>query len=123
LSTSLLHPWIVCHCVFLFVRGKTLQPLLKDEVPARIVLTNAANLNSTDDMKRSIQHALQELDTLFVQAKRVVRGSRRELMLMWISRGFLDWATTAADKSAGGSEEVAMGGTPNSDRWQRQAES
>ena len=46
---------------------------------------------------------------------------KKRVMLMWISRGFLDWATTAADKSAGGSEEVAMGGTPNSDRWQRQA--
>jgi len=37
----------------------------------RIILTNASNLNSADEMKRSIQHALQELDALFTEAKRV----------------------------------------------------
>jgi hypothetical protein len=44
---------------------------------ARIILTNASDLNSSDDMKRSIQHALQELDNLFTEAKKVsaeVRG-------------------------------------------------
>jgi len=38
---------------------------------ARIILTNASDVNSTDDIKRSIQHALQELDTLFTEAKKV----------------------------------------------------
>lgn len=38
---------------------------------ARIILTNASGLNSTDEMKKSIQHALQELDALFTEAKKV----------------------------------------------------
>jgi hypothetical protein len=43
---------------------------------ARIILTNASDLNSTDDMKRSIQHALQELDALFTEAKKLAPKCR-----------------------------------------------